>query len=228
MAQSVTVTLIDDLDGKSGATETVRFGVDGAAYEIDLSARHADQLRKRIGRYVAAARKVRPAPRRARRQRQPRTRTQTDREQSRRIRSWAMERELLTSARGRIPQHVVVEYEAAMRVVSAPSKSPGTAEPGPASIGGTIGKASRKRIPRAARARERGAGPSGGAKGGAPLVDSSVLSKREQGELRKIAGTARPGLNVIAGRLRKRGLVDRDSAGNWSLTDAGRQLMVPA
>ena len=63
-----------------------------------------------------------------------------DREQSRRIRSWAMERGLLASPRGRIHRHVVDEYEAAMRVASVPFRSPGTAEPEPASsVGVTRG-----------------------------------------------------------------------------------------
>src|SRR5260221_6237195 len=144
MAQAVIVMLIDDLDGKSEATETVRFGVDGPAYEIDLSARHADQLRKLIGRYIAVARRVRPAPPRAR-QHQPGTRTQMDREQSMPIRSWAMERGLLPSPRGRIPQHVADEYDATMRMVSAPFRSPGTAEPEPATSRCTIPKTSRRR-----------------------------------------------------------------------------------
>lgn len=139
-----------------------------------------------------------------------------------------MRRGLLTSSRGRIPQHVVDEYEATMRVVSAPFRSPGTAEREPAPSGATIGKTSRGRTPRAAPAQEGGAGPFDRAEGSATLVDSSVLSERERGQLRKIADTAKPGLNVIAGRLRKRGLVDRDSAGNWWLADAGKQLMVPA
>jgi Lsr2 len=38
MAQKVTVALEDDLDG-GPADETVRFGFDGADYEIDLSAK---------------------------------------------------------------------------------------------------------------------------------------------------------------------------------------------
>ena len=37
MAQKVTVTLVDDLDGGT-AEETVEFGIDGVSYEIDLSA----------------------------------------------------------------------------------------------------------------------------------------------------------------------------------------------
>ena len=44
MAQKVQVLLVDDLDG-SEATETVAFGLDGAAYEIDLSSGNAGKLR---------------------------------------------------------------------------------------------------------------------------------------------------------------------------------------
>jgi len=40
MAQKVTVELEDDLDG-SPADETVRFGLDGTEYEIDLSEKNA-------------------------------------------------------------------------------------------------------------------------------------------------------------------------------------------
>src|SRR5215472_2162681 len=135
MVQNVTVMLIDDID-QSQAAETVHFGVDGTAYEIDLSARHASELRSMLGRYISAARTVGQAPAHARQQRRSRPRTQMDRERSRRIRSWAMERGLLASPRGRIPQHVTEEYEATMRVASVPFRSPGTAEPEPKSNGG--------------------------------------------------------------------------------------------
>jgi hypothetical protein len=224
MAQNVTVVLIDDID-QSKATETVRFGVDGTAYEIDLSARHASELRSMIGRYIKVARRTQSAPARAWQKPLSRPRTQMDREQSRRIRSWAMERGLLASPRGRIPQHVAEEYEATMRVASVPFRSPGTAEPEPKSNGG----AARKPRRRAARAAQddpaakstRAAEP--GARAG-----ERGLTDREQQELRTIADTAKPRQNLVAGRLRSKGLVDRDSAGNWWLTDAGRSELVPA
>ena len=47
MAQKVQVLLVDDLDG-SEATETVSFGLDGVAYEIDLSSGNAGQLRTEL------------------------------------------------------------------------------------------------------------------------------------------------------------------------------------
>jgi Lsr2 len=44
VAQKIQVLLIDDLDGGT-AEGTVRFGLDGTEYEIDLNAEHAQQLR---------------------------------------------------------------------------------------------------------------------------------------------------------------------------------------
>jgi hypothetical protein len=198
MTPSVTAMVIDDI-GQLEASETVRFGVDGSAYEIALSARQASELRSMADRYISVARRVRPARSAARHnQPRPRARVQTDPEQSRRIRSWAMERGLLGSPRGRIPQHVVDEYEAAMRVALVPFRSPGTAEPEPASSGG------------ATRSSEHG------------------LTDGERQELRTIADAAKPGRTVVAGRLRTKGLADRDSAGNWWLTDAGRRQLKSA
>ena len=147
MVQSVTVTLIDDID-HSQAAETVHFGVDGTAYEIDLSARHASELRSMLGRYISAARRAGQAPARARQQRQSRPRTQMDREQSRRIRSWAMERGLMASPRGRIPQHVADQYQATMRVSPTSATSPGAGGPQPASRGSRTKPASQRRAPR--------------------------------------------------------------------------------
>jgi hypothetical protein len=194
MTPSVTAMVIDDI-GQLEASETVRFGVDGSAYEIALSARQASELRSMASRYISVARRVRPARSPARQQHQPRprARVQMDPEQSRRIRSWAMERGLLASPRGRIPRHVVDEYEAAMQVDSVPFRSPGTAGPGPASSGGAT-------------------------RGG-----EDDLTDREKQELRTIADAAKPGRTIVAGRLRTKGLADRDSAGNWWLTDAGRR-----
>lgn len=66
MAERRTTSLVDDLTGGTAA-ETVRFGVGGPVYEIDLSARNAAQLRSALAPFIAKARKVRtsrPAPRR--------------------------------------------------------------------------------------------------------------------------------------------------------------------
>ena len=57
MAQKVTVELEDDLDG-GPAEETVRFGVDGSEYEIDLSKKNAAALRRKLAPFIDHARKA--------------------------------------------------------------------------------------------------------------------------------------------------------------------------
>jgi hypothetical protein len=58
MAQKVEVTLVSDLDGVSPADETVSFGLDGQAYEIDLPAAEVTKLRKALAKYADAARTI--------------------------------------------------------------------------------------------------------------------------------------------------------------------------
>ena len=210
------------------ADATVRFGVGGRDYEIDLSARHASELRSMVGRYLSVARRIQPAPARARSRHQPRPAAPMGREQSQRIRSWAAERGLLASPRGRIPQHVVDAYQATMLAAPVPSRPPGTAGPEPASRGRATGKPSGRRGASRATHDQPAATPGmaaaevnarGGARG---------LTERERHELRAIADTARPQQDNVAGRLRSKGLADRDSAGNWWPTDAGRRELMSA
>jgi hypothetical protein len=56
VAQRVVVMLSDDIDGGEAA-ETVTFGLDGKAYEIDLSVGNAKLLRSSLAPFVRAARK---------------------------------------------------------------------------------------------------------------------------------------------------------------------------
>ncbi|MGP4029717.1 histone-like nucleoid-structuring protein Lsr2 [Actinomadura sp. 3N407] len=57
MARQVLITKIDDIDG-TPAGESVRFGLDGRSYEIDLSEANKDTLRGIYAPYIAKARKV--------------------------------------------------------------------------------------------------------------------------------------------------------------------------
>ena len=57
MAQRVNVVLVDDLDG-SDASETVNFALDGVDYEIDLSDKHAGELRNAVSLYVGHGRRT--------------------------------------------------------------------------------------------------------------------------------------------------------------------------
>lgn len=70
MAKRMVTTLVDDLDGSElgvGEGVTLRFGLDGRTYEVDLSDENAEQFRGKLTAYVAAARKVTPARSRRRR-----------------------------------------------------------------------------------------------------------------------------------------------------------------
>ena len=57
MAQKIQTLFIEDLDG-SEAEGTVRLGLDGTEYEIDLNAGHAQALRNALARNVQAARRA--------------------------------------------------------------------------------------------------------------------------------------------------------------------------
>lgn len=110
MAQKVTVSLVDDMDGTE-AEETVEFGLDGATYQIDLSSGNAEQLRDALADYVDHARRSggrkRPPGRPG--GRAPRT-VSADREQNQAIREWARKQGFKVSDRGRIPSEVVEAF----------------------------------------------------------------------------------------------------------------------
>ncbi len=108
MAQKITVELQDDLDG-GPADETVRFEVDGAEYEIDLSKKNAAAFRRKLAPFTDHARKAR------RGQRRRGGRTASSRERSGDIRAWAKDQGIAVSARGRIPASVVEQYRAATK-----------------------------------------------------------------------------------------------------------------
>ena len=105
VAQRTQILYIDDIDG-SQADGTVRFGVDGTAYEIDLNKKHADQLAKVIRPYVEAARRV-PSSRRAASSGRASRHDQSD------VRAWARAQGIKVSDRGRIPTDLMAQYQAA-------------------------------------------------------------------------------------------------------------------
>jgi hypothetical protein len=105
MAKRKVVTLEDDLDG-GPADETLRFGVDGSEYEIDLSKKNAATLHRLLAPFIARARKAGSGARRP-------ARTAASRRRSADIRAWAKQQGIELSDRGRIPGSVVAKYEAA-------------------------------------------------------------------------------------------------------------------
>src|SRR5512146_1674046 len=111
MAQKVQVLVTDDLDGGE-ANETIAFGFEGTEYEIDLSTKNATAMRKAVGKYVDAARKISrtPATGRGTRKRGAAAAPKLDTEA---IRTWARENGLEVKDRGRVPGEIVAKYEAA-------------------------------------------------------------------------------------------------------------------
>ena len=108
MAQKVQVLLIDDLDG-SAADGTVRFGLDGTEYEIDLNAEHAQALRDALSRYVQAARRAGGGARRPARG----GRRAAGGAQSTEVREWAKAQGIEVKDRGRVPAELVARFKAA-------------------------------------------------------------------------------------------------------------------
>src|SRR5512146_3568410 len=106
MAQRIQTLFIDDLDG-SEAAGTVRFGLDGTEYEIDLSTAHGEQLRNALEQYIRHARRTGTA------RRAPRSRRENSVDTAK-VREWAKERGIEIKDRGRVPATVVERYQAAV------------------------------------------------------------------------------------------------------------------
>ena len=110
MARKIQTLFIDDLDG-SQAEGTVRFGLDGTEYEIDLNAGHAQELRDALSRYVGAARRVGGAARR------PAARGgrlgSADGVNTTEVREWAKAQGIEVKDRGRVPVDVAARFTAA-------------------------------------------------------------------------------------------------------------------
>jgi hypothetical protein len=107
MAKQVVTTLVDDMDG-SVAEETVRFGLEGVEYEIDLSGKNGLKFRKALEPYVAVATKAGRGG--LNRQTQRTTRSTTSRDENAAIRAWAQANGHDVSERGRIPTTVIAAY----------------------------------------------------------------------------------------------------------------------
>jgi hypothetical protein len=106
MAQRVEIQFLDDLDGTK-ADGTVKFGVDGIHYEIDLSAKNADELAQALAPYIEAGRRVSGS---SRRRGNGAVRSRPDLSA---VREWARAQGFQVSDRGRIPGEVLSRYEAA-------------------------------------------------------------------------------------------------------------------
>ncbi len=107
MAQRTVLWLIDDLTGaEMDDGETVRFGLDGASYEIDLSRDSAAAMRAALASYVSGARRVGRALERP-------TASEPTPVDNRAVRVWAASNGVAVNPRGRIPASVIDRFRAA-------------------------------------------------------------------------------------------------------------------
>jgi hypothetical protein len=109
VAQKVQTLFVDDIDG-SDAEGTVRFGLDGTDYEIDLNAKNAQALRDALARYTGAARQVSGSTRR-----QPSSgrKAPANGLNTTEVREWAKAQGIEVKDRGRVPAELVVKFKAA-------------------------------------------------------------------------------------------------------------------
>ena len=114
MAKRVTIEILDDTNG-SPAEQTVPFGLDGVAYEIDLSTTNANALREALAPYVAAARRtggrrikvaVGQPTDSTKQEPEPRTNYTATHD----IRTWARENGYEVADQGRISKTVIEAY----------------------------------------------------------------------------------------------------------------------
>jgi hypothetical protein len=100
MAQRTQVVFIGDIDG-SEAAESVRFGLAGTTYEVDLSAK-TDKLARIFEPYIAATRKTGGNTRRI--ARSPRAAGPSPQE----VRTWARAQSIDVKDKGRVPAELIV------------------------------------------------------------------------------------------------------------------------
>ncbi len=112
MATKTNVVLVDDLDG-SEAEESVKFGLDGVSYEIDLSSKNAAKLRKEFASYVSSARRVGGRATRGRAAKP--ARGSARKPETAEIRAWAKDQGYDVSDRGRIPAEIIEAYQKGRR-----------------------------------------------------------------------------------------------------------------
>lgn len=111
MAQRVQIHMIDDLTGEE-AQETVRFGLEGIEYEIDLTTKNAVALRTALSEYVEKGRKA-SSGRKGRNSSGGAAGGAARRDEVQQIRQWAEANGHKVSSRGRIAQSIVDAYNKA-------------------------------------------------------------------------------------------------------------------
>lgn len=106
MVMRTEIILIDDVNGEL-ADETVRLGLDGISYEIDLSTANAKVLRERVAEWTRHARKSQTGTN------VRKNLPAVGESRNSLIRAWAAREGIAVPSRGRIPQEVRKQFDAA-------------------------------------------------------------------------------------------------------------------
>lgn len=108
MAEKLVVRWVDDLTGEEvpgDQIRTVRFGLDGAEYEIDLGPESLERLRSALAEYIAAARRARGS--RRGRSAEPRTAPGRRSAESAEARAWLKANGYQVPDRGRLSRDLL-------------------------------------------------------------------------------------------------------------------------
>jgi len=111
MATVTRTFLFVDVDGSTEDVENVEISLDGANFEIDLSAANAAKLREKLGRYVEHG--TRLTPQKTRQTRRTVKPAVSGRDQVQAVRDWARQNGYEVSARGRISRSIQDAFAAA-------------------------------------------------------------------------------------------------------------------
>ena len=107
MAQRVSITVESDLSGNADAS-TLEFGLDGQAYEVDLTDAEQEKFRAALAKYVGVARTVGKGKGKGKR-----AAAVSDGPSAKVVREWAQANGHEVPDRGRIPAEIREAYVAA-------------------------------------------------------------------------------------------------------------------
>lgn len=114
MATITKTFLVDDIDGTTDDVENVQISLDGANFEIDLSAANAARLRDKLAKYVENGTRItQHRPGRRAKPAAPKATVTSGRDQVQAVRDWARQNGYEVSSRGRIPGAVQQAFAAA-------------------------------------------------------------------------------------------------------------------
>jgi len=113
MATKTVTHYTDDLDGSTDGVNTIKFGLHGTNYEIDLNAKHQEDLEAALEQFIAAGRKAGTSTSTSGSRRPAVSSSGSGGGEAKAIRAWAAENDVEVPARGRIPGAVVEQYKAA-------------------------------------------------------------------------------------------------------------------